>query len=148
MAGTPNVVRSVLDRRTTLENRIGLLSDLAEDVLGRASVSENDLDRVRAVLSEIEEDLSELIKVKKTDGFFREILSASPESQHTVDQLMEDYYSLHSDMQRLRTELSDFDHWPTARRLLHGWVTRFRELDSREIGLLQKVWNVDVGATD
>ena len=148
MVVVPTAVRAFLNRRTTLENRITLLSELAADVLDREPIHEADLERVAAVLSEIEEDLAELIELKQTDGFFSEILSASPESQHTVDQLMEDHRSLLADMRHMQNELSNADHGPSVRRLLHGWVTRFQELDSREIGLLQKIWSVDVGATD
>ena len=49
---------------------------------------------------------------------------------------------------RLRAELLVANHAPKVRRLLHGWLTRFRELDAREITLIQEVWNVDTGAMD
>ena len=49
---------------------------------------------------------------------------------------------------QMRQELPQADHRQAMRRHLHGWIKRFREFDSREITLLQNVWNVDFGAGD
>lgn len=148
MESVPSVVRDVLDKRSSLERQICALGKLAETLLSHPRATDTEVTRVDNILKEIDCDLRELIELKTSNGFFKEILDFAPQAQHTVEQLMKDHDQLLAELSQMRDELPQTTHSLTVRKHLHGWIQRFREFDSREITLLQNVWNVDVGAAD
>lgn len=146
---TPDVIHNVVEKRIALRRVIRSLCEVAEFQLKTTSRPTSDrIEHVEEMIHDMSEELAELIELKKTDRFFAEILQQAPERQHTVDQIMKDYEQLLVDLERMKEELSQTDHAPTVRRLLHGWLTRFLGMDSREVTLLQEVWNVDIGSMD
>lgn len=148
MESVPSVVRDVLEKRSSLEHEICELGELAETLLNRPRATDSEITRVDGILQEIDRELRELVEIKKSNGFFQELLDAAPEAQHTIDVLMRDHDDLLHALSQMREELPQAEHSLTVRRHLHGWIRRFREFDSREITLLQSVWSVDVGAVD
>ncbi len=148
MGRVPSVVHDVLAKRSSLERQIRELAESAEVILDHVQATDSEVTRVENILREIDRELRELVDIKKSTAFFKELLDVAPESQHTVDVLLKDHDKLIVDLSRIREELSRTDHSLTVRKHLHGWIQRFREFDSREITLLQNVWSVDVGAAD
>jgi hypothetical protein len=130
------------------EHQIRELGELAETLLSHVRATDSEITRVDNILGEVDREFRELIGIKKSSGFFEKLIEVSPESTHTVDTLMKDHERLLAELTQMRGELPQADHCQTVRRHLHGWIKRFREFDSREITLLQNVWNVDFGGGD
>ena len=148
MAKIPNAVQDVLNQRLTFEGHIRQLGALAETLLSHQRATDSEITRVDNILCEIDREFREVVAIKKSSGFFETLLELSPESKHTVDVIMKDHEQLLVELANMRKELPQADHCQTVRKHLHGWIERFRGFDSREITLLQNVWNVDVGAAD
>jgi hypothetical protein len=148
MGIVPSVVRDVLDRRSSLERQVCELGDLAETILNHARGTDTEVIRATGILDEIERELRELIELKSARGYFNAVLDVAPQAKHTIEVLMNDHQKLLADLSKMREQLPPGDHFLTVRKELHGWIQRFHEIDSREIALLQNVWNVDVGISD
>jgi hypothetical protein len=144
----PPVVRSVTQRMTRLRDHIDTLCRLGEAKLSSDQLTDKEQTHICQILNTIQNDLRQLIDLKRRDSFAATIIGKAPETQHTIGQIEGDYDTLLSDVEKIVGDLVEDGHGLKARKQLHSWISRFRSLDARECDLLQKVWTVDIGAMD
>lgn len=139
---------AVTAKRRQLQHGIEELARLGEKQLDHQPFDEIEQARIRGILDSLNEDLDELLELKVEQNYFDEMIESLPHSEPTVRQILKDHHTLLADLTKIGAELGQLNRFGKARRLLHGWLNRFHELEARENRLVQDVWNVDVGTLD
>lgn len=145
---TPESLKTVLDKRKSLERHVPLLTELAEEAIAHPSEECSDCEQIVQLLESLHADVEDLLGLKTQWRFFDDIVDLAPHLETTVERLRGDHEELLANLDTMRADVTQGGPLPHVGRLLNGWLTRFRELDTREIDLIQKVWNVDVGTLD
>ncbi|HQU43068.1 MAG TPA: hypothetical protein PK867_09655, partial [Pirellulales bacterium] len=106
-------------------------------------------------LDELSEHLGMVFALKESDGYFGDVLEATPSLCRCADELKSDHRALFTELSHL-IDQCDLDverhHWPQCWKMAEMTFENFRQrLEAHQVGeadLVQKAFTLDIGVAD
>ena len=127
-------------KRVRLDATLRRVSDLAEDLQSGRPTSDP-----RQLLSELRVDWELHFALEEADAHFGVVLRDRPSLSHQVAELKREHGALLAELEALRSQASDTEHWATLATPAAALMGRFVAHEHKEAELLQDFFLRDDG---